>query len=107
MGEIPGTAATTSSNSISSRSTTEGSTGEIGTKGGCKRGAACQSADVGGDASGLVSTNVRLYSTDSRDEGTGRTGREVAAARLARLADGRDAIDRLARVDASIGRLVS
>lgn len=104
MGEIAGTAESTSSDSVSACSAAESSTGQVGTKRRSERGAGGEPANVGGDPSGLVSTGITLQAgLDGRDEGTGGTSREMPAAGLA---DGSGAIDGLA-TNTGIGRLVS
>lgn len=105
MGEIASAAESTSSNSVSTCSTTEGSTGQVGTEGRSERGAGREPADIRGDTSCLVSTDILTLQAclDGRDEGTSCASREVAAAGLT---DGRGAVDGLT-TDTGICWLVS
>lgn len=105
MREIPGSAESSCTDSISRCSSAKCTAGEVGAKGGGERGSACETADVRDDIGGSVGTDVGLKAgPNGRDEGSGSSGGEVATASLS---DSRNPINRLSSIDARIRWLIS
>lgn len=62
-----------------------------------------KTTDVGSNASGLVGANIGLNTPNRGNKGISDTSREMPAAGLA---DSGSTVDRLSRIDTSIGWLV-